>query len=633
MYNIIKRAAGLRKGLLLTLAALVLALPAAAQNKIAGRVIDENDQPVIGANVIVTGTTQGASTDIDGRFALSVKKNAVLQVSYLGYKSQDIHVGTRTELTVKLEPEENLMEEVVVVGYGSTKRGDLTGSISSVSAKDVEGYKSGSVLEALGGQIAGVQITTADGTPGAGFDIKIRGIGTVNGDAAPLYIVDGFQVDDIGYLSNSDIENIDVLKDASAAAIYGARAANGVVLVTTKSGRIGRPVVTYNGSASYRQISKTLDLLSNYEFAKFQYESFGTTYWREGINDSTGEPYRYQSLEDYRDHAGIDWQNEVFRPTWSHDHNVSLSGGTENTRYSMSFSDFIENGIFKNSGFNKVTAKATLNQKVTKWLTADIKMNYALTDKRGIGTSGDQGRFNMLGTVLRARPTGGLQMSDEEMLHTAVDPLVEENTSGNLAQMNPVMQTERVTNKRRVEQWIANMGLTFALAKGLTLKTTATYNVANNRTDIFYHEGSRQAISNNAPYGSTQMGRDRRWQSSTNLTYKYARKRGHAFDVMLGQEISGRSSEYLKGTAMDFPFDNLGNNNLGLGAKPSEVTTNYAESMLVSMFGRVNYNYSDRYLFTATVRADGSTVFSDNNKWGFFPSFSAAWRISEEKFM
>lgn len=633
MQNIIKRAAGFRKGLLLTLAALLLALPAAAQNKITGRVVDENDQPVIGANVIVTGTTQGASTDVDGRFALSVKKDAVLQVSYLGYKTQEVPVGTRTDLQIKLESDANLMEEVVVVGYGAVKRADLTGSISSVSAKDVEGYKSGSVLEALSGQVAGVQITTADGTPGAGFDIKIRGIGTVNGDAAPLYIVDGFQVDDISYLSNSDIENIDMLKDASAAAIYGARAANGVVLVTTKAGKIGRPVVTYNGSASYRSLSKSLDLLNNYEFAKFQNESFGTTYWHDGVNESTGEPYRYQTLEDYRSVPGIDWQGEIFRPTWSQDHNVSLSGGTENTKYSLAFSDFLENGIFNNSGFNKVTAKATLNQKVNKWLTADIKINYANTDKRGIGTSGDSGRFNMLGTVLRARPTGGLQMSDEEMLATTVDPLVEENTSGNLAQVNPKKQTESVTNKRRVEQWIANMGLTFALGKGWTLKTTATYNVANNRTDIFYHEGSRQAISNNAPYGSTQMGRDRRWQSSTNLTYKYARKRGHAFDVMLGQEISGRSSEYLKGTAMDFPFDNLANDNLGLGAKPSEVTTNYSESMLVSFFGRVNYNYRDRYLLTATVRADGSTVFSDSNKWGFFPSFSAAWRISEERFM
>ncbi|OUN59129.1 SusC/RagA family TonB-linked outer membrane protein [Alistipes sp. An66] len=632
MQYIIKCAKGFHKGLMLTLAALTLALTASAQSKITGRVVDENGQPAIGANIIVSGTTQGASADIEGRFTLTVKANATLVVSYLGYQTQEIKVGTRTDFQIRLQPEANIMDEVVVVGYGSTKRSDLTGSISSVSAKNIEGYQSGSVLGALSGQVAGVQITTADGTPGAGFDIKIRGIGTVNGDAAPLYIVDGFQVDNIDYLSGNDIEQVDMLKDASAAAIYGARAANGVVLVTTKSGKIGRPTVTYNGSASYRQISKTLDLLNNYEFAKFQQESGFNTYWREGT-DSNGKPYRYQTAEDYLKVPGIDWQNEVFRPTWSQDHNVALSGGTENTRYSVSFSDYLENGIFNNSGFNKVTGKMTLNQKVTKWLTADVKLTYANTEKRGIGTSGDQGRFNMLGTVLRSRPTGGLLMSDYEMLHTAVDPLVEENTSGNLAQVNPIIQTESVTNKKRTEQWIANLGLTFRLGKKWTLKTTGTYNVANYRQDIFYHEQSRQAISNNAPYGSTQMGRDMRWSNSNLLTYRMGRKAGHSLEVLIGQENSGRTTEYLKGTAMDFPFDNLGNNNLGLGAKPTEVTSNYAESMLVSFFTRVNYNYRDRYFFDATLRADGSTVFSDGNKWGVFPAFSAAWRISEEKFM
>ncbi|WP_300257551.1 TonB-dependent receptor [uncultured Alistipes sp.] len=632
MQYIIKCAKGFHKGLMLTLAALTLAITASAQSKITGRVVDENGQPAIGANIIVSGTTQGASADIEGRFTLTVKANATLVVSYLGYQTQEIKVGTRTDFQIRLQPEANIMDEVVVVGYGSTKRSDLTGSISSVSAKNIEGYQSGSVLGALSGQVAGVQITTADGTPGAGFDIKIRGIGTVNGDAAPLYIVDGFQVDNIDYLSGNDIEQVDMLKDASAAAIYGARAANGVVLVTTKSGKIGRPTVTYNGSASYRQISKTLDLLNNYEFAKFQQESGFNTYWREGT-DSNGKPYRYQTAEDYLKVPGIDWQNEVFRPTWSQDHNVALSGGTENTRYSVSFSDYLENGIFNNSGFNKVTGKMTLNQKVTKWLTADVKLTYANTEKRGIGTSGDQGRFNMLGTVLRSRPTGGLLMSDYEMLHTAVDPLVEENTSGNLAQVNPIIQTESVTNKKRTEQWIANLGLTFRLGKKWTLKTTGTYNVANYRQDIFYHEQSRQAISNNAPYGSTQMGRDMRWSNSNLLTYRMGRKAGHSLEVLIGQENSGRTTEYLKGTAMDFPFDNLGNNNLGLGAKPTEVTSNYAGSMLVSFFTRVNYNYRDRYFFDATLRADGSTVFSDGNKWGVFPAFSAAWRISEEKFM
>ena len=271
MKYMINRAFGLRG--VLTLLALMLAFAASAQNKITGKVVDENDQPAIGANVVVKGTTQGVSTDLKGMFAIPVKTGDVLVFSYLGYKSQEVKIAAQTRLDIKLVPEANIMDEVVVVGYGAVKRGDLTGSVASVSSKDVEGFKTGSVMEALGGQIAGVQITATDGTPGAGFDIKVRGVGSVNGDTSPLYIVDGFQVDNIDYLSNSDIESIEVLKDASSSAIYGSRAANGVVMVTTKSGKVGRPVVTYNGSASYRQISGTLDLLSPYEFVKLQTEA------------------------------------------------------------------------------------------------------------------------------------------------------------------------------------------------------------------------------------------------------------------------------------------------------------------------------------------------------------------------
>ena len=213
MKYVINRAFGLRGAL--TLLALVLAFAASAQNRITGTVVDENGQPAIGANVLVKGTTQGVSTDLNGAYALSVGKQAVLVFSYLGYKPQEVAVGTQTRIDVTLQPEANVMDEVVVVGYGAVKRSDLTGSVASVSAKDVEGYKSASVMEALGGQIAGVQITATDGTPGAGFDIKVRGVGSVNGDTSPLYIVDGFQVDNIDYLSNSDIESIEVLKDAT----------------------------------------------------------------------------------------------------------------------------------------------------------------------------------------------------------------------------------------------------------------------------------------------------------------------------------------------------------------------------------------------------------------------------------
>ena len=618
-----------------TLLTLILTINLYAQNTtLKGVIVDETDTPLIGATVQVKGTSTGSITDFDGNYTIKANKGAVITFSYIGYKTQEIKFTGQPTVNIKMVPDNQTLDEVVVVGYGTMKRSDLTGSVASIAAKDVEGFKTSSVAGALGGQIAGVQITSTDGTPGAGFSINIRGVGTLTGDSSPLYIVDGFEVDDIDYLSNSDIESIEILKDASSSAIYGARAANGVVLISTKSGKIGKPIINYNGSASYRKISKKLDVLSPYEFVKLQGEvnsKYSDSYFKTG-NDDNGNPYRYQSLDDYIGVSGVNWQDETFNPTWSQDHSLSIMGGTEDTKYNASFSRYIENGIFKNSGFNKTTGKFRLDQKLSKSLSFNFTVNYALTNREGVGTSGDSGRFNMLAQILSARPTGGLKLTDEELLASAIDPEMLESGES-LAQVNPVKQTESVTNNKRAEMWSGNASATWQIIKGLTFKTSWTYNTTNNRTDIFYKDGSKEAYRNGQkPYGRTQMGRDVRWTNSNNLTWKQKVKK-HNYDIMLGHEVSFKSTEYLLGEAMDFPFDNLGNDYLGLGATPSRVESSYSEKTLLSFFARGNYNYDNRYLFTATVRADGSTVFSNKNKWGFFPSFSAAWRVSEEAFM
>ena len=616
---------------LFTLLALIMSISLHAQNAtVKGVIVDETDTPLIGATVQVKGTATGSITDFDGNYTIKANKGAVITFSYIGYKTQEIKFTGQSPLNVKMIPDNQTLDEVVVVGYGTMKRSDLTGSVASIAAKDVEGFKTSSVAGALGGQIAGVQITSTDGTPGAGFSINIRGVGTLTGDSSPLYIVDGFEVDDIDYLSNSDIESIEVLKDASSSAIYGARAANGVVLITTKSGKTGRPTITYNGSASYRKISKKLDVLSPYEFVKLQGEvnsKYSDSYFKPG-NDDNDIPYRYQSLDDYMGVKGVNWQDETFNPTWSQDHSLSIMGGTDDSKYNASFSRYIENGIFKNSGFDKTTGKFRLDQKLSKSLSFNITVNYALTNRKGVGTSADSGRFNMLAQILSARPTGGLKLTDDELLDSAIDPEMLESGES-LAQVNPVKQTESVTNTKRAEMWSGNGSISWQIIKGLTFKTAGTYNTTNNRTNIFYKDGSKEAYRNGQkPYGRTQMGRDVRWTNFNNLTWKQKVKK-HNYDVMLGHEVSFRSTEYLLGEAMDFPFDNLGNDYLGLGATPSKVESSYSEKMLLSFFARGNYNYDNRYLLTATVRADGSTVFSNKNKWGFFPSFSAAWRVSE----
>jgi TonB-linked SusC/RagA family outer membrane protein len=614
--------------------AMLLSVAVAAQN-VTGTVNDEKNEPLIGATVMVRGSSAGTVTDINGHFSVKARRGATLTVSYIGYKSKEVKVGESKMVVVTLEPDAQMLDDVVVVGYAEVKRSDLTGSVASVSSKNIEGYKSSSVVEALGGQISGVQITQTDGAPGSGFDIKVRGVGTVTGDASPLFIVDGFQVDNIDYLSNSDIESIEVLKDASASAIYGARAANGVVMVTTKSGKSGAPHISYNGSASYRHIAKTLPVLDPYEFVKLQMEinpsKYATTYYQQG-NDADGNPYRYQTLDDYIGVPGINWQDEVFKPTWSQDHNISVTGGTDQTKYAFSFSRFDEDGIFKNSSFRKTTAKMRINQKITKRINLDANVTYANTGQYGNGTASGSGRFNVLAQILSARPTGGLGVTDEDLLNNAIDPL-ELELSESLAQVNPIKEAESVDSKKIAELWSANGMLTIDLMKGLTFKTAGTYNTTNTRYDLFYRDGSKEAYRNgNSAYGQTQMTKDIRWTNFNYLTYK-KQIRAHKFDVMLGEELSYSSSEYLLGQAKDFPFDNLGNNNLGLGATPSKVGSNYYSKKLLSFFTRVNYNYKERYLLTATMRADGSTVFSSKHKWGYFPSFSAAWRINEEDFM
>ncbi len=624
-----------KKSVLMILLLLVGAISAFAQSGVKGTVVDEDGEPLIGVTVRAKSGAGGTITDIDGKFTIPKVKSKVFVFSYIGYKNVEMRLTSEKDYRIVMQSNNATLNEVVVVGYGNMKRSDITGSITSVNEQKIQNFKTGSVVEALGGQMAGVQVTAADGTPGSGFDIKIRGVGTVNGDSSPLFIVDGFEVSNIDYLANSDIESIDVLKDASASAIYGARAANGVVLVKTKSGKQGRPVIAYNGSFSLRSISKHLDLLDPYEFAKLQMEinptKYAGTYYKEG-NDADGNPYRYQALDDYLHVSGIDWQKEAFKSTWSQNHDFSISGGSKDSQYSVLFSHFDEDGIFTNSSFQKNTGKLRLKQNINKSINMDATINYSNSVKKGIGTAGTGGTLNVLSNLLRARPTGGLQVTDEELLTSVFDPLLlQENDS--YSQINPIKQSEAVNNRVQAELWGANLAFNVRLMKGLTLRSAATYNVTNTRTDLFYGENSSQAYRGGGTYGSTQMQKDLRWSTNNTLTYKTILAKKHHLDAMLGHEFSFRSNEYLLGQAKDFPFENLGNDNLGLGAMPSQVATNRYEKKLLSFFARANYNFDNRYLLTATVRADGSTVFAKNHKWGYFPSFSAAWRVSEEKFM
>lgn len=620
------------KRLAATAAALLLAMSLSAQNRILkGTVTDTSGETLIGVGVQIDGTTKGTVTDENGRYEIQVTDRDKLVFTSIGFHAVNVAVAGKTVLDVTMTEDEKLLDEAVVIGYGTMKRSDLTGSVSSVSAKAIANYKSGTVLEALGGKVSGVYITSADGTPGAGYDIKIRGVGTVNGDSSPLYIVDGFETDNIDFLANQDIKSIEVLKDASASAIYGSRAANGVVLVTTKSGLEGRPQISYNGSASYSMLADKLEVLSPYEFVKLQLElnptRYASRYFQAGT-DSDGNPYRFQSMEDYKNVKGLDWQDELFRPTWSQNHDVSISGGSKTNTYLASYSHYDNEGIFVGSSFSKNSARIKSFQKLYNWLSLNYAVNYTNTLQEGIGTGG-----GTLSAIIQSRPTGGLFVSDYELRHNAVDPIYEQLGLAYSNYFNPLINAETVQQKTRVDQWIANAGLTATFLKHFTFKSNFAWNQMFRRNDVFYGEGSSQAARTSGPNGNSRTQKNLRWSNSNTLNYKNTFEKVHKLDAMIGHETTYELQEFLYGEAYDFPLDDFGTDNLGLGATPSNVNSGKTDRRKLSFFGRAFYSYADRYMITSTIRADASTVFAEKNKWGFFPSFAAAWTVSNESWM
>ena len=605
----------------------VQVLSAQTTVKITGCVTDENGEPLVGVAVMDSGKKTGTVTDIDGKYAISVLEKTVLLYDYIGYKAEEVRVSTgRTVIDITMVEDRTFLDEAVVVGYGTVRRSDLTGSVSSVAAKSLENFKTANVLDALGGQVAGVNITTTDGAPGSSFNIIVRGASTINGESSPLYVVDGFEVEDISHISNNDIQFIEVLKDASAAAIYGARAANGVVLITTKSGKNSRPVVSYSGAATYRNLANKLDVLKPYDFVKLQIDrdSKNSMYYYMQGSDNNGVPFRYQSLDDYKGLDGIDWQDVAFHDTWSQSHDVSLTGGTAKSQYALSFSHYDEDGIFRNSGFAKNSARVKFNQVISEKLRFNVNISYTHQKKYGLGTGGW-----VLRNIIGYRPTGGLSVTDEELLNRAEDPGID-NLYNN--SFNPLLATTTADINNVRNTWVANGSLTWDIMKGLSFKTSGNYNQWTVRDDYFYHEGSQQSARSGGPYGGAFMSLSNIWSVNNVLTYqnKFGK---HRVSAMVGQEFQQNRSESVSAQAKEFALGNLGADKLSAGNVPSLAETSRMEKSRLSFFTRLFYNFDDRYMVTATFRADGSSVFAKHNRWGFFPSFAGAWTISNESWM
>ena len=601
--------------------------------KISGRVTDDTGLEVIGANIRIKGNANvGTITDIDGKYTITARKNDVLVFSYIGMASQEISIKGRNVIDVHLRQDNKLLDEVVVIGYGTSKRSDLTGSVVSIKSDDIMQTPTSDVTQALAGRVAGVQVLQSEGGPGSSVSIRVRGGISITQSNEPLYIIDGFPSEDgMSNLDPGEIESIDILKDASATAIYGARGANGVVVITTKSGSKGgsKLDVSFDTYIGFAKIAKKLPVLSSQEFAILDYERNLFFNGTDGVNRFQNLYGSFREIDENYSDRGIDWQEEVLgRTTTSQNYRVNVSGGSKDTNFSMGYAYFKNMGAMVYSGDEKHNISLSISHKGGKRLSVNARLNFTQQKIYGMGTSDGNTRFNKMEHIIQYRPIAGITGTEKGLLE-GEDPLLVDDESNPM--QNPLISAEQETDDRIARTFQINGGLNFRISKRWTFKSSLGTRYYILRRDRFY--GELSAIAKRTSInGSIQYSENGSFQTSNVLNYEYKTKK-QKFTAMFGQEWVSKWTQWVNSTVTNFPNNDIGLNDTSVGT-PGTITSNVNyDDKLVSFFTRMNYNFGERFLLTATVRADGSSKFSKKNKWGLFPSVSAAWRLSEEDFI
>lgn len=605
---------------------------------VTGKVTDSDGIEVIGANVLLKGSAGvGTITDLDGKYSIKVNNAAkdVLVFSYVGMQNQEVKVAGRTQIDVTLKADAIQLDEVVAIGYGTSRRKDLTGSVVSVKSDELLKTPTSDVTQALAGRVAGVQVMQSEGAPGAEISIRVRGGISITQSNEPLYIIDGFPSEDgMSTLDPAEIETIDILKDASSTAIYGARGANGVVVITTKSGtkNDSKVSVSFDSYVGIKKVSNKLDVLSTEEFVLLDYERrMGSTATDGGVKNFEKIYGTFDDIhKNYANRKGIDWQKETLgRTAVTQNYRLGIAGGNKDLKYNLGYTHFKDQGAMVHSGNTKDNISFNINHKATKRLTVTARLSFDQTKVYGMGTSENGDRFNKMQHILQYRPTVGI-MGNDYLLLGDEDPLLVDE-SGNTMQ-NPLISAEEETNNKEYRTLQANGSLTFKILKGLTFRNNTGMRYQTRRDEIFFGARSMTAkrSSINGSIKNTESGS---FQTSNVLTYDLKKKK-HAFTAMLGQEYVSRWNRWFKASASNFPNDDIGLADLSLGATPGipESSVNY-DDKLISFFTRLNYNFAEKYIFVFSLRADGSSKFGKDNKWGIFPAVSAAWRLAEEDFI
>jgi TonB-linked SusC/RagA family outer membrane protein len=633
---------------------------AMAQNRaITGVVKGSDGETLPGVTVVLKGTSIGASTGADGAYTLSVpaeSKSATLRFSFIGYVSQEVAVGTKTTIDVTLTSDTQSLDDVVVIGYQAVQRKDVTGAVSSVSAQQIKDIPVNSAAEALTGRLAGVQLTSSEGTPGnLNVQVRVRGGGSVTQDNSPLYVVDGIQIENaLSVIAPQDIASVDVLKDASATAIYGARGANGVIIITTKKGFEGRTVVSYNGFAGFRKITKKLNVLGPEDYLNYQYErsrivgnsSGGLTTFK-NLFGSTN--FNSDTIQRARSAPFVDWQDQVFgRNAFQQTHNVSVAGGTKGTTYALSLTRNDEQGIQLGSDYSRNLLNFRFDTKASDKFRIGLNARYNDQGTNGAGTA--TAGSNGSNTTSRLRntvqyqpllvPKGNGQVADPSVF----DPDFADNS--NLVNPIVTINNEYRNERRRTINIGANAS--FEITKGLTLRSTAGFDNTDINVGTFngqYSPTLRSAAGGyaNLPFATITTTTQSTLNNSNVIDYS-GTKGKHSFGVLLGEETYQQRSKQLYIQTNFLPLDITAERalaNINQGVLPAGQTSQPvlpqssipSDYTLLSGFGRLTYSYDDKYLFTGTLRADGSSKFPTGNKVGYFPGASVAWRISREEFL
>ncbi len=573
-----------------------------AGKTIKGVINDEQGETIIGASVIIKGEDTGTTSDMDGRFTLEAPEGAILVISYIGYHTQEVKVRKRSLLRVVLKEDNQLLDEVVVVGYGTVKKSDLTGAVSGVSNRQYKNQPVQRVENILQGRTPGVEVTATSGMPGASMKVRVRGTTSINKSSDPLYVIDGIiSSSGLDGINPSDIQSMEILKDASSTAIYGSRGSNGVILITTKQGSEGKAQVTFDASVGLSTVRKQYDLLNAYEYAT-------------ALNDIRGSStISAEDLEAYKNGTkGINWTDLLTRTGITQDYRLAISGGNEKVKYLISGNVLDQEAITIMSDYKRYGIRANIDSEVKPWLTISAKLNASSLHKH------NEGGANWL-HVTNFSPTMELKDPETGVYNTDPYNMIGSSPYGEMIVNNSDSYSYNLN---------ANLTLLFKIMKGLTLSVQGGYDYDNSPSYSFRSKLDSPGAINSA---SNTNALHNYWQNTNNLTWQ-KQFGDHSFTAMGVWEISRSWDSQLKGTGSNLNNESVGYWNLG-NAAIRDASNSYTEFSLASGIVRANYDYKKRYFITAALRADGSSKFQGDNKWGYFPSAAVAWDIAQESFM